>query len=65
MGDLLPVKPVTLKFLDPWWTVHVGFVTEDDVKVDESLLSMKSTTSCHVIFPLSSLGMLTRGAPCY
>ncbi|XP_046858487.1 protein FAM91A1-like [Xenia sp. Carnegie-2017] len=32
VGDLLPVKPVTLKFLDPWWTVHVGFVTEDDVK---------------------------------
>ncbi|XP_028399499.1 protein FAM91A1-like [Dendronephthya gigantea] len=30
--DLLPMKPVSLKFLDPWWTVHVGFVTEDDIK---------------------------------
>ena len=31
--DLLPVKPVSLKVLDPWWTVQVGFVTEDDIKV--------------------------------
>ncbi|CAB4000534.1 Hypothetical predicted protein, partial [Paramuricea clavata] len=30
--DLLPMKPVSLKVLDPWWTVQVGFVTEDDVK---------------------------------
>ena len=33
MRDLLPMKPVSLKVLDPWWTVHVGYVTEDDIKV--------------------------------
>ena len=33
MRDLLPLKPVALKVLDPWWTVQVGFVTEDDIKV--------------------------------
>ncbi len=27
------MKPVSLKVLDPWWTVQVGFVTEDDIKV--------------------------------
>ena len=31
--DLLPLKPVPLKIMEPWWIVHIGYVTEDDIRV--------------------------------
>ncbi|XP_076341540.1 protein FAM91A1 isoform X2 [Tachypleus tridentatus] len=31
--ELLPLKPVEEVPIEPWWTVHVGFVTEDDIKM--------------------------------
>ena len=33
MKDLLPLKPVPLKIVEPWWIVHIGYVTEDDIRV--------------------------------
>ena len=29
---LLPVKPVTLPIIEPYWTMHIGLVTEDDIR---------------------------------
>eukprot|EP00794_Sanderia_malayensis_P004770 gene4770-5397_t len=31
--ELLPTKPIPQKVIQPWWEVHLGFVTEDDVKM--------------------------------
>ncbi|KAK3746262.1 hypothetical protein QZH41_016510 [Actinostola sp. cb2023] len=31
--DLLPTKPVALKVLEHWWTVHIGYITEDDIRM--------------------------------
>ena len=31
--ELLPSKPVPQKVIQPWWKVHTGFITEDDIKV--------------------------------
>jgi len=31
--DLLPVRPVSITRVEPWWVIHVGFVTEDDIRV--------------------------------
>ena len=31
--DLLPVRPVDISRVEPWWVVHCGFVTEDDIRV--------------------------------
>ena len=36
--DLLPPKPVTLKVLEPWWNIQIGFITEDDIRVSENHL---------------------------
>ena len=33
--DLLPARPVSITRVEPWWVVHVGFVTEDDIRVRE------------------------------
>uniref|UniRef100_A0A2R5LL69 Protein FAM91A1 n=1 Tax=Ornithodoros turicata TaxID=34597 RepID=A0A2R5LL69_9ACAR len=30
--DLLPAKPVPEISIEPWWMVHVGYVTEDDIR---------------------------------
>ena len=38
MKDLLPPKPVTLKVLEPWWNIQIGFITEDDIRVSENHL---------------------------
>ena len=29
---LLPVKPVALPIIEPYWTIHIGLVTEDDIR---------------------------------
>ncbi|XP_032220338.2 protein FAM91A1 [Nematostella vectensis] len=31
--ELLPSKPVSLKVLEPWWDVQIGYVTEDDIRM--------------------------------
>jgi len=31
--ELLPSKPVPQKVIQPWWKVHTGFITEDDIKM--------------------------------
>lgn len=31
--ELLPVRPVSKMVIEPWWIVHIGLVTEDDIKV--------------------------------
>ena len=31
--DLLPGKPIEEVSVEPWWKVHVGYITEDDIKV--------------------------------
>ena len=35
--DLLPSKPVDSVSVLPWWTVQVGFVTEDDMKAADKV----------------------------
>ncbi|CAI8043415.1 Protein FAM91A1 [Geodia barretti] len=30
--DLLPGQPVKNVQIDPWWLVHVGYITEDDIR---------------------------------
>ena len=30
--DYLPQQPIDIN-IDPWWVVHVGFVSEDDVQM--------------------------------
>ena len=31
--DLLPSQPVETVQILPWWTLNVGYITEDDMKV--------------------------------
>lgn len=31
--ELLPLKPVPKMVIEPWWLVHIGSITEDDIKV--------------------------------
>ncbi|XP_071043761.1 protein FAM91A1 isoform X2 [Parasteatoda tepidariorum] len=31
--ELLPPKPIASLVIEPWWIVHVGYVTEDDIKI--------------------------------
>ncbi|KAL8571463.1 hypothetical protein ACOMHN_051169 [Nucella lapillus] len=31
--ELLPAQPIEEVSIDPWWMVHIGYVTEDDVKL--------------------------------
>lgn len=31
--ELLPAKPVSTLWIEPWWLVNVGYVTEDDIKI--------------------------------
>jgi hypothetical protein len=31
--ELLPKKPIMLQSIDWWWVVHIGHVTEDDIKM--------------------------------
>lgn len=31
--DLLPTMPIDID-IEHWWTVHVGFVSEEDIKVN-------------------------------
>ncbi|KAK3090617.1 hypothetical protein FSP39_013167 [Pinctada imbricata] len=31
--DLLPTQPVEGVIIDPWWSVNVGYVTEDDIRM--------------------------------
>ena len=31
--ELLPLKPVAKMMIEPWWIVHIGSITEDDIKV--------------------------------
>ena len=31
--ELLPLKPVQKMVIEPWWLVHIGSITEDDIKV--------------------------------
>ena len=31
--ELLPIKPVDIAIL-PWWIVQLGFITEEDMKVN-------------------------------
>ncbi|EDO47478.1 predicted protein [Nematostella vectensis] len=33
LKELLPSKPVSLKVLEPWWDVQIGYVTEDDIRM--------------------------------
>lgn len=37
--DLLPGQPVKNVQIDPWWLVHVGYITEDDIRVSHTHLS--------------------------
>ncbi|XP_032391160.1 protein FAM91A1 isoform X3 [Etheostoma spectabile] len=30
--DLLPAKPVEIS-VEPWWTAHTGYITEDDIRI--------------------------------
>ncbi|XP_064382636.1 protein FAM91A1-like isoform X2 [Halichondria panicea] len=30
--ELLPTHPIKITHVEPWWVVHIGYVTEDDVK---------------------------------
>lgn len=31
--ELLPLRPVAKMIIEPWWVVHPGSITEDDIKV--------------------------------
>ena len=31
--ELLPAQPIEEVSIDPWWIAHIGYITEDDVKV--------------------------------
>lgn len=31
--DLLPGQPVKNVRMEAWWLVHVGYITEDDIRV--------------------------------
>lgn len=33
--ELLPLKPVSKLTIEPWWIVHVGSITEEDIKVGQ------------------------------
>ena len=34
--DLLPGQPVKNVQIDPWWLIHVGYITEDDIRVSHT-----------------------------
>ena len=31
--DLLPAQPIDDVTIEHWWKVHVGYITEDDIRV--------------------------------
>ena len=47
--DLLPAQPVDDVAVEHWWRVHVGYITEDDIKVSITVCSLMPCVVCEAI----------------
>ena len=44
--ELLPAQPIEEVSIDPWWIAHIGYITEDDVKVGLNVCACAHTPLC-------------------
>ena len=36
--ELLPTKPIDTVTIDAWWMVNIGYITEDDIRVNNIIV---------------------------
>ncbi|XP_034747902.1 protein FAM91A1 isoform X3 [Etheostoma cragini] len=72
--DLLPAKPVEIS-VEPWWTAHTGYITEDDIRIcspgekkaiDKMIDSgpqLAGTTEYNVVLSLYNRGFIYLDVP--